>query len=970
MIVVSRFSGFDRFLGIMALSTAVLAGVTSCSESTAPEMTPQPSSDGVTVIEFSYADSIKNPLSAGAASRLAGNGISANVVAPSDGSFSAATDAPMYTVAAVPFAPETAPSVRVPKICDDCVITGVPLGFTFAFYGQSYDKLTIGTNGIVGFGALDAQGNPTNMTDGCCWSRFIHLKDVNNNIIALGWADWVPVTTTQIKYETRGTAPNRRFILQLTNIGENGGNGHITAQLVLYESSNEIVLYTTELSTTLTKRAFTQGIENLPATEAEFVAGRDSAKFSLSNDGVKFTPVSPNKPPVITAPSNISVNTDASACVASPAVSAPAFTDDAPGATISGARSDGLDMSAAYPKGTTTVTWTATDVEGLKTSVTQTVTVADKEKPALTAPANISVRVNVAVSFASVSVGTATITSDNCHDAVVSGARSDNAPLNAGYPLGVTTITWTALDASGNSASATQTVTVTPNVAPKLMVPANIVVGTDARACVATIASLGTPVYKDDLDGVKLVGERSDRLDLGAPYPKGTTTVKWTATDADGASVSADQLVSVNDLEPPSLQAVSNISIRQDRGVPRAAVALSQPGASDNCGTVDVFGARSDNAPLNAAFPVGVTTVTWTARDGSQNINNVSQTITVVGNVPPVVTPAANIVANTDPGVCVATVRLATASVTDDIDGWSLAGERSDGQPLTAAYPKGVTTVKWTATDYDYASSSANQTVTVNDNEKPRIVAPQSLSVPNDRGKPSAVVSTGSPSVEENCPLVRVDGSRSDGAALAAAYPVGVTTITWTATDASGNSASGLQTITVRDVEAPSLIVPANFSVNATSPSGGVVTYSVSATDNVGVVSLVCEPRSGSVFSIGYQDINCAASDAAGNTTRAEFGVEVLGASEQIANLIAYVQSLHLSSGVENPLVNQLRNADKNPNACQKMDDFIHMVSVKDGSLSSAQSSFMVGEARRIESVLGCAGVSAPATSRTLQSRS
>ncbi|HEX6626587.1 MAG TPA: HYR domain-containing protein [Gemmatimonadaceae bacterium] len=965
MIRVSGISGFVRLLGLAAMSTVVLAVVSSCSESTAPEMTLQPSSDGVAVIEFSYPDSVKNSLFAGAASRLAGNGISANVLAPSDGSFAATPGAPMYTVAAVPFAPEAAPSVRVPKICDDCVITGVPLGFTFAFYGQSYDKLTIGTNGIVGFGALDAQGNPTNMTDGCCWSRFIHLKDVNNNIIALGWADWVPVTTTQIKYETRGSAPNRRFILQLTNIGENAGNGHITAQLVLYESSNEITLYTTELSTTLAKRAFTQGIENLAATEAEYIAGRDSAKFALSNDGVKFTPVSPNKPPVITAPSNISLNTASSACVVSSVVSAPAFTDDAPGATINGVRSDALDLSAAYPKGTTTITWTATDVEGLKTSATQTVTVADKEKPALTAPANIAVRVNVTVSFASVNVGTATVTSDNCKDAVVSGSRSDNAPLNAGYPLGVTTITWTALDASGNSSTATQTVTVTPNVAPKLIVPANIVKNTDARACVATIASLGTPVFTDDLDGVKLVGERSDRLDLGAAYPKGMTTVHWTATDADGATVSADQLVTVNDLEAPSLEAVSNISVRQERGVPRAAVPLSQPGASDNCANVEVSVARSDNQPLNAVFQVGTTTVTWTARDASQNITKVSQTVTVVGNVPPVVTTA-NIVANTDRGVCGAALNIGTPSVKDDIDGWSLAGERSDGQPLNAAYPRGVTTVKWTATDYDYATSSTNQTVSVNDNEKPRIVAPQSLSVPNDRGKASAVVATGTPSVEENCPLVKVDGARSDGAALAAAYPVGVTTITWTATDASGNSASAQQSITVRDVEAPSLILPGDFTVNATSPSGAVVRYNVNASDNVGVVSLVCEPRSGSVVAIGYKEIDCAASDAAGNIARAEFGVRVLGASEQIANLIGYIQSLHLSNGVENPLVNQLRNADKNPNACQKMDDFIHMASVKDGSLTSAQSSQMLTDAARIQSVLGCAGVPGAATARSV----
>src|SRR6476469_3240575 len=107
MIRVSGISGFVRLLGTMLMGTAVLAVVSSCSESTAPEMTPQPSSDGVTVIEFSYPDSVKNPLNAAFASRLAGNGISANVVAPSDASFATAAGDPKYTVAAVAFAPET-----------------------------------------------------------------------------------------------------------------------------------------------------------------------------------------------------------------------------------------------------------------------------------------------------------------------------------------------------------------------------------------------------------------------------------------------------------------------------------------------------------------------------------------------------------------------------------------------------------------------------------------------------------------------------------------------------------------------------------------------------------------------------------------------------------------------------------------------------------------------------------------------
>jgi hypothetical protein len=132
---------------------------------------------------------------------------------------------------------------------------------------------------------------------------------------------------------------------------------------------------------------------------------------------------------------------------------------------------------------------------------------------------------------------------------------------------------------------------------------------------------------------------------------------------------------------------------------------------------------------------------------------------------------------------------------------------------------------------------------------------------------------------------------------------------------------------------------------------------------------MVCTPSSGSIFAIGYKEIDCVARDAAGNTTSREFGVKVLGAHDQILNLVAYVGSLNLSNGVANPLVNQLNSADRDGSsaqACKKMDDFVHMVSVKDGSLTMPQSSRMVTDARRIQSVLGCAGVPAPAGTRSL----
>ena len=76
-------------------------------------------------------------------------------------------------------------------------------------------------------------------------------------------------------------------------------------------------------------------------------------------------------------------------------------------------------------------------------------------------PANITTSTTSGQFGAFVNPGTPS-TSDNCSGASVSvsGARSDGQPLNALYPIGVTLITWTAMDTLGHTASCTQTITV------------------------------------------------------------------------------------------------------------------------------------------------------------------------------------------------------------------------------------------------------------------------------------------------------------------------------------------------------------------------------------------------------------------------------------------------------------------------------------------------------------------------------
>jgi hypothetical protein len=256
--------------------------------------------------------------------------------------------------------------------------------------------------------------------------------------------------------------------------------------------------------------------------------------------------------------------------------------------------------------------------------------------------------------------------------------------------------------------------------------------------------------------------------------------------------------------------------------------------------------------------------------------------------------------------------------------------------------------------------------VKVSDEEIPSIIAPENISVGNDPGLASAVVAVGSPVASDNCTEVTVSSARSDGAASDAPYRVGVTTINWTAKDAAGNSASATQTITVLDVEAPvfgagelSALMGASahsgVTVNATSPSGAVVTHDLAVTDNVGVTSLVCEPASGSVFPIGNSMVSCSASDAAGNSSSKSFSVSVIGAHEQIANLMEFVKNLGLPNGTANPLINQLKSAyQEQGNECKKVSDFIGMVSKKSSDIDADDAAAMTVEANRIMGALGC----------------
>ena len=109
-------------------------------------------------------------------------------------------------------------------------------------------------------------------------------------------------------------------------------------------------------------------------------------------------------------------------------------------------------------------------------------------------------------------------------------------------------------------------------------------------------------------------------------------------------------------------------------------------------------------------------------------------------------------------------------------------------------------------------------------------------------------------------------------------FPLGSTSVTCTATDASGNSGQGAFTVTVFDHVAPVLSnVPSNLVLEAAGPTGAVATWpSPSATDAInGALPVTCSHLSGSTFALGLTTVTCGASDASGNPASATFTVWV-----------------------------------------------------------------------------------------------
>jgi hypothetical protein len=456
--------------------------------------------------------------------------------------------------------------------------------------------------------------------------------------------------------------------------------------------------------------------------------------------------------------------------------------------------------------GSTTVTCTATDAAGnTSTPGTFTVTVQDTAAPVLDLPADITEEATGS--------GGATVSFSASATDVVDGAitpvctvGSDTVASGDTFPLGTTTVSCTATDSEGNIGTGSFDITVEDTTAPVLDLPADITEeATAANGAAVTYTATATDTVDGAITPVCTVGP--DTVASGDTFPLGTTTVSCTATDAAGNIGTGSFDITVEDTTAPVLDLPSSVS--QEASDADGAVVTYTATAEDLVdGALTPVCTPASGSLFPITTPLTVNTVTCTATDAAGNEATGTFNVTVGDTTAPVlaVPEDATREATGENGVMIIYVAIAE----DAIDG-PVAPDCTPASGST--FPLGDTTVTCTATDSAGNTSAPDSfVVSVVDTTAPVLDLPDTVIEKIIGAAPAAESSIGAVTAAFGAAApagaeVSFTASATDlvdGAitpvctpASGTMFAVGDTTVTCTATDTAGNTATGSFTVSV-----------------------------------------------------------------------------------------------------------------------------------------------------------------------------
>ncbi|MDE1845069.1 MAG: HYR domain-containing protein [Thaumarchaeota archaeon] len=495
------------------------------------------------------------------------------------------------------------------------------------------------------------------------------------------------------------------------------------------------------------------------------------------------------------------------------------------------------NASKTFPLGKTTILWTAKDVSGNTSNATQVIDVVDTTAPKITAPTNITVEAT------SLNDNTVQLSNPSVVD-LQSVTVTNNASKT--FPLGKTTILWVATDASGNRANATQTVIVKDTTAPKITAPSDV--NATATSLADNTVPFGNATVSDNVKVVSLTNNASKT------FPLGKTTILWVATDESGNKANATQVVDVKNTTPPQLTVPAGITF-EATSLDNNTIPIGNATAND-IEHVTI----TNNSPK--VFPLGKTTILWVATDASGNKANATQVVDVIHTIPPKLTVPTNVTFEAT-SLDNNTISLVKPTATD-IEPVTITNN------APSVFPLGKTVVLWVATDQSGNKANATQTVTVKDTTAPKLTVPTNVTFEATSLKDNTVPFGNATAADIQQVTISNNASKT--------FPLGKTTILWTAKDASGNTSNATQVIDVVDTTAPKITAPHNIIVNATSSAGTLVNIGNStASDNVKIVAITNDAPT--LFQFGNTTVTWIATDESGNKANATQIVQVVDRS-------------------------------------------------------------------------------------------
>uniref|UniRef100_UPI002617AE7E gliding motility-associated C-terminal domain-containing protein n=1 Tax=uncultured Algibacter sp. TaxID=298659 RepID=UPI002617AE7E len=422
-------------------------------------------------------------------------------------------------------------------------------------------------------------------------------------------------------------------------------------------------------------------------------------------------------------------------------------------------------------------TFTYTDCAGNESIYSHTYTIDITSLPVVPANASSSVEcIEDAIQ------PPAPVVTDVCGNTLIPVIIENTDPVCEGDKI----YTFTYTDCAGNESVYTYTYKVKDNTPPVLVIPPNV-----TAECSESLTPIefGEATATDNCDPNPIVTFKDERKD-GVCSGTFTITRTWTATDACGNTISANQIISTSDTTAPEFDQTvlpRDIVVECDN-IPDAEILT----ATDNCSIaiVTVEDAKTEgNCPNNYIIKRS-----YTATDECGVSRTHIQTITVQDTTPPVFVealPNLNIVvqcdAIPDAETLTATDICGTASV-------SVSDARTDGD-----CPNSYTIARtWVATDACGLTTTYTQNIIVQDTTPPTFVEtlPRDITVECDM-----IPEITSLTAIDNCgdAIVTVSDARTDGD-CPNSYTIART---WIATDECGLKTTYTQVITVQDTTAP-----------------------------------------------------------------------------------------------------------------------------------------------------------------------